>query len=43
VADGVVINETRMSKWGLDVGQVLLVMRQVADDAVCLPNGAAAE
>lgn len=39
VADGLVINETRMSKWGLDVGQVLLVMRKVADDAVCLPKG----
>src|SRR5690606_40786402 len=32
VADGVVINETRMSKWGLDVGQVLLVMRQRSEE-----------
>ena len=36
VADGVVVNETRMSKFGLDVGQVLLVMRQVNEDVNCL-------
>ncbi|WP_430462770.1 DUF3833 domain-containing protein [Thalassolituus sp. LLYu03] len=29
VAEGVVVNETRMSKFGLPVGQVLLVMRKV--------------
>lgn len=36
VADGVVVNETRMSKWGLHVGQVLLVMRKVTADTQCL-------
>ncbi|WP_286716033.1 DUF3833 family protein [Thalassolituus sp. UBA2009] len=36
VADGVVINETRMSKWGIHVGQVLLVMRKVPDGYQCL-------
>ncbi|WP_396588231.1 DUF3833 family protein [Bermanella sp. R86510] len=36
VRDGVVINETRMSKWGLHVGQILLVMRQVDDTQSCL-------
>ncbi|MEC8443250.1 MAG: DUF3833 family protein [Pseudomonadota bacterium] len=38
VADGVVINETRMSKFGLHVGQVMLVMRKVSDDVQCLPE-----
>lgn len=38
VADGVVINETVMTKFGLRVGQVLLVMRQVTDDYNCLPG-----
>jgi len=37
VADGVVINETRMSKWGIHVGQVLLVMRKVPAGYECLP------
>lgn len=36
VADGVVVNETRMSKFGLDVGQILLVMRKVNEDVNCL-------
>ncbi len=36
VADGVVVNETRMSKWGIGVGQILLVMRQVDEDHECL-------
>jgi len=36
VADGVVVNETRMSKFGLYVGQILLVMRKVGDDVSCL-------
>jgi len=31
----VVVNETVMSKFGLDVGQVLLVMRQVEADTRC--------
>jgi len=38
VREGVVINETRMSKWGIDVGQILLVMRQVSDKTLCLPE-----
>lgn len=38
VADGVVINETQMSKFGLNVGQVLLVMRKVSEDTACLPQ-----
>ena len=38
VADGVVVNETTMSKWGFDVGQVLLVMRKVDDTHECI-NG----
>jgi len=36
VADGVVINETRMTKFGLHVGQILLVMRKVDEDTSCL-------
>lgn len=36
VADGVVVNETKMSKFGLHVGQILLVMRKVDDDFNCL-------
>lgn len=36
VADDVVVNETRMSKFGLHVGQVLLVMRRVPEGTVCL-------
>lgn len=36
VADGVVVNETRMSKFGLHVGQILLVMRQVDASVSCL-------
>ncbi|TNC87581.1 MAG: hypothetical protein CSH37_00300 [Thalassolituus sp.] len=36
VADGVVVNETRMTKFGLHVGQILLVMRQVDEDVSCL-------
>lgn len=36
VSDGVVINETRMSKFGFHVGQVLLVMRQVDESVDCL-------
>lgn len=36
VADGVVVNETRMSKFGLHVGQILLVMRKVDDNVGCL-------
>lgn len=43
VADGVVINETRMSKWGIPVGQVLLVMRRVEDTQRCLPESEAAQ
>jgi len=35
VADGVVVNETVMKKFGLEVGQVLLVMRQVDDTVQC--------
>lgn len=35
VADGVVVNETKMSKFGIHVGQVLLVMRQVSQETVC--------
>lgn len=37
VAPGVVINETRMEKFGLSVGQVLLVMRKVSSDVDCVP------
>ncbi|MCH2040007.1 MAG: DUF3833 domain-containing protein [Saccharospirillaceae bacterium] len=37
VAPGVVINETRMEKFGLGVGQVLLVMRKVGSDVNCVP------
>lgn len=37
VAPGVVINETRMEKFGLGVGQVLLVMRKVSSDVNCVP------
>ncbi len=36
VADGVVVNETRMSKFGLHVGQILLVMRKVPESHSCL-------
>ena len=36
VTDDVVVNETRMSKFGLHVGQVLLVMRKVPDGTQCL-------
>lgn len=36
VADGVVVNETRMSKWGIGVGQILLVMRKVENEHECL-------
>jgi hypothetical protein len=36
VADGVVVNETTMSKWGFDVGQVLLVMRKVDEGHKCI-------
>src|SRR5690554_4729768 len=36
VAENVVVNETRMSKWGVEVGQILLVMRQVNEDHECL-------
>ena len=36
VADGLVVNETQMSKFGLDVGQILLVMRQVDEETECL-------
>ena len=36
VAEGVVVNETRMTKFGLDVGQILLVMRQVPAETDCL-------
>jgi len=35
VTEGVVVNETVMSKFGLDVGQVLLVMRKVEADTRC--------
>ena len=37
VADGVVVNETKMSKFGLHVGQILLVMRKVDDSTQCIP------
>ena len=37
VADGVVFNETKMSKFGLHVGQILLVMRKVDDSTQCIP------
>lgn len=36
VREGVVINETRMSKWGIGVGQILLVMQQVSTDTICI-------
>ncbi|MAX85832.1 MAG: hypothetical protein CMI07_02960 [Oceanospirillaceae bacterium] len=36
VADGVVVNETRMTKFGIHVGQILLVMRKVSPDTKCL-------
>ena len=36
VAEGVVVNETRMSKGGVEGGQILLVMRQVNEDNECL-------
>ncbi|MFE8071156.1 DUF3833 domain-containing protein [Marinobacteraceae bacterium S3BR75-40.1] len=42
VADGVVINQTQMSKWGLAVGEILLVMRRVDADVACLPGENAA-
>lgn len=38
VAEGVVVNETMMSKVGIDVGQVLLVMRQVGEEHSCWMN-----
>lgn len=38
VTDDIVVNETKMSKFGLQVGQVLLVMRRVSDDVNCLPE-----
>lgn len=38
VAEGVVVNETVMSKFGIDVGQVLLVMRQVGEEYSCWVN-----
>lgn len=38
VADGVILNETRMYKWGLPVGSVILVIRQVSPDTACLPD-----
>ena len=38
VADGVVVNETRMSKWGVGVGQILLVMRKVDDNYQCITD-----
>lgn len=38
VADGVIVNETRMYKWGLPVGSVILVIRQVSHDTACLPD-----
>lgn len=40
VSPGVVVNETVMSKWGIRVGQVLLVIRQVADDETCISQAA---
>lgn len=40
VSPGVVVNETVMSKWGIRVGQVLLVIRQVADDEACISQAA---
>ncbi|MDF1762779.1 MAG: DUF3833 family protein [Oleibacter sp.] len=39
VADGVVVNETKMSKFGFHVGQILLVMRKVSAETSCLVNG----
>lgn len=36
VADGVVVNETKMSKFGLHVGQILLVMRKVDNSVGCI-------
>ena len=36
VADGVVVNETRMTKFGIHVGQILLVMRKVDPETQCL-------
>jgi len=36
VSDDVVVNETKMSKFGLHVGQILLVMRRVPDSVSCL-------
>ena len=36
VADGVVVNETRMTKFGIHVGQILLVMRKVEPGVTCL-------
>ena len=38
VSDDVVVNETKMSKFGIHVGQVLLVMRKVSDEVSCLPE-----
>lgn len=35
VSEGVVVNETRMSKFGLEVGKVLLVMRKVESADEC--------
>ena len=35
VADGVVVNETRMKKFGVEVGRILLVMRKVSDESQC--------
>ncbi|MBE0484422.1 MAG: DUF3833 domain-containing protein [Bacterioplanes sp.] len=43
VSPGVVVNETVMSKWGIRVGQVLLVIRQVADDETCISQAAIAQ
>lgn len=35
VSDGVVLNETQMTKFGLNVGQVILVMRKVTEEVNC--------
>lgn len=40
VSPGVVVNETVMSKWGIRVGQVLLVIRQVGEDEQCISQTA---
>ena len=35
VTENLLVNETRMIKWGVEVGQVLLTIQKVADESQC--------